>query len=341
MKVIIHIGTEKTGTTSIQQSLAVDRHLLAERGILYPRLFGSENHMEVAVAAMEPRDDDELQMIELKRQSCSHTDYVRKLRLKILHEVQLGDYSTLLISNEHCHSRLTLHENICTLRSLFESFATSFEIVVYLRRQDRLALSIHSTRLKLGGLEDVFPKIDEGYLSLYFDFYALLKRFSLGFGSTNIKARIYEKSLLLNQNVVDDFYSTASLGISPSSRPKLNEALSSKQAKFLESFNKKFPLVADGVINSARGDIFSVIANVGLGDPFLPSRGDAEKFYNLFEGGNVKVRDKFFPQLSRESLFDESFEEYPHCQSNADLTFEDTMLFVAAIWTYYGGEVRS
>ena len=340
MRIIIHIGTEKTGTTSIQQALSIDRSLLAGRGILYPKLFGSENHMEVAVAAMEARADDELQMIELKRQNCSHADYVNKLRAQLRDEVESGDYSTLLISNEHCHSRLTLHENIEMLRNIFEAFATSFDIVVYLRRQDRLALSYHSTRLKLGGLEDIFPVNDGGSLPLYFNFNDLLERYAHGFGAENITARIYERSLLLNENVVDDFYYSAALGGSPSVRPHANEALSGKQALFLEWFNRKFPLVLDGKINSARGDIFSVISNVGLGDPFLPSRGSAQTFYSRFHEENRKVRDKYFSNFSRKTLFDESFDEYPLLQSNLGLSFEETMLFVAEIWTYYGGEVR-
>lgn len=43
-KLILHVGCEKTGTKSIQRALANGRRRLAERGIIYPRSLGIENH---------------------------------------------------------------------------------------------------------------------------------------------------------------------------------------------------------------------------------------------------------------------------------------------------------
>ena len=40
LKAIIHIGAEKTGTTSIQAFCSANRALLAKQGVLFPRVPG-------------------------------------------------------------------------------------------------------------------------------------------------------------------------------------------------------------------------------------------------------------------------------------------------------------
>src|SRR5688572_14535297 len=45
MRLILHAGTHKTGTTSIQAALAENRRWLSERGFVYPQLsFCSRSH---------------------------------------------------------------------------------------------------------------------------------------------------------------------------------------------------------------------------------------------------------------------------------------------------------
>ncbi len=46
---ILHIGTSKTGSTSIQKVLARQRRALRTQGIVYPRSPGSERHELLAV----------------------------------------------------------------------------------------------------------------------------------------------------------------------------------------------------------------------------------------------------------------------------------------------------
>ena len=53
MDCIIHIGTGKTGTTSIQNVLARRRAVLQRAGILYPETLGRTNHEAAAVCAAE------------------------------------------------------------------------------------------------------------------------------------------------------------------------------------------------------------------------------------------------------------------------------------------------
>ena len=53
MELYLHIGTEKTGTTTIQSFLAANRDLLKRNRILYPRAPGEQNHRALAAAAQD------------------------------------------------------------------------------------------------------------------------------------------------------------------------------------------------------------------------------------------------------------------------------------------------
>ncbi len=292
MKVTLHIGTEKTGTTSIQNALDRDRAALAAHGILYPRLFGSSNHMEIAVAAMDSDAGDELQMIELGKQDCSHPEYVARLKSRLREERDAGSFHHIVLSNEHCHSRLRHLDAVRRIVDLVDVPPEDFEIIVYLRRQDRLAVSLYSTRLKLGGQGGVFPPIRSGTLPHYFDFFRLLSLYSEVFGPERLRVRLYDRERLEGGDVVSDFYRLAQLGIVPSARPRANPSLSRQQVLFLERFNRQFPMVRDGRINRERGPIFAAIRKAGLGEPFLPPRNRAKSFYEHFRPSNALVRER-------------------------------------------------
>jgi len=335
VKITLHIGTEKTGSTSIQRALAADRAALAEGGILYPQLFGSDNHMELAVAAMAPKAGDELQLVELKRQDCDHATYCERLKAQIEQERAGGAFDRIVLSNEHCHSRLGDSEAVARLIALFDADPADCNVIVYLRRQDRLAVSLHSTRLKLGGKGDLFPPASEIYRPYYFDFQQVIATYDALIPAGNIDVRLYENPRLAGGDVVADFYEAAGLGVTPSVTPRANPSLSNAQSLFLARFNDMFPLIVDGRINEARGPIFQAIRNVGLGERFRPSRADALAFYEPFRPGNAAIRERFLPALDRPTLFDENFDDYPEAADTASLDEETLFEFVAAIWRYH------
>jgi hypothetical protein len=335
LKVTLHIGAEKTGTTSIQRTLADAREDLAAQGILYPELFGSGNHMEIAVAAMDNDRNDELKMIELGRQNCDHDEYRRRLQAKLQAEIASGDYQTLIISNEHCHSRLLTDTALSRLVDFLASVGpvSSTEVIVYLRRQDRLAVSLQSTVLKLGGAEKMFPHGPNGKLPEYFCFDRLLDRYARVFGRKNLFVRLYEGDSSLTRDVVSDFYALAGLG-APASTVELNTSLSAAQGLFLERFNKTFPRIWDGKINPDRGPIGWVIRNACPGKPYRPARQAALSFFERFAEGNAYVRATYFPDLDRPTLFDDDFSEYPEAEDMPDLTSDQLFEFITAIWRH-------
>src|SRR5262245_23942491 len=60
MDCFLHIGTDKTGTSSIQRFLADNRDALLARGYLVPRAAGSDRHIALPLYARGVRPTDNL-----------------------------------------------------------------------------------------------------------------------------------------------------------------------------------------------------------------------------------------------------------------------------------------
>src|SRR5438270_311818 len=98
----LHIGTEKTGTTSIQNFLSKNRSHLKKQEIIYPRIPGNQSHRDLTVYAL----GDERQSGGIRRHSgVSSSDQVpgfrERLRSKLDTEFESSRASTIIFSNEN------------------------------------------------------------------------------------------------------------------------------------------------------------------------------------------------------------------------------------------------
>ena len=214
---ILLIGTEKTGTTTLQHFLAANRPVLAERGFLYPSFCGAINHTGLAAYALAPEKIDPL------RSSYGNDIPTLRARLEAAARAELTGPATVIFASEHCHSRLTTPAEIETLRRFLNGFFDEVRIAVYLRRQDQVALSLYSTRLKSGGTDPrILPRTAPD--DPFFNYDTSLALWEEAFGHDAIAARLFDRKLLAGGSVVDDFVSTWNLGpiagLHPGPRPE-------------------------------------------------------------------------------------------------------------------------
>lgn len=335
MKLTLHIGMEKTGSTSIQKALWSDRAAFATRGILVPTMFGSPNHMELAAAAMGARDQDEVQRYAVRLAGASdHDRFVADLERRIADEASAGSFERMVVSNEHCHSRLRTPEAAARAIALLGVRPEDTEVIIYLRRQDRVAVSLHSTRLKLGGVGRIFPLTRKGALDYYFRYDRVLETWAAVVGRERVTVRLYEKPRLTGGDVVADFYAAAGLGAPPANLPRDNASLGRAQFLFLTRFNQRFSKAAGDGLRRLRGPILNAIAEVGPKAPYRPARAEALAFYEAARASNAAVRAAWFPTLDRATLFDEDFSEYPAEADRETLTEDELFDFVEALWTF-------
>lgn len=334
MRVILHIGTEKTGTTSIQAALNADRRALKAKGILYPSLLGSTNHSELYVLSGAALPGDDVLLWEETRTGLSGRKYVAACTESFLSEVSEGRYHTLVLSCEFFHSRVASSEMVLDAIESLCGYIPSVRVLVYLRRQDELAVSAFSTRIKMGDVGRIFDLPIYSRNENYLNYRKLIELYQCCFGRDSVSPRIYDRTRLIGGDVVRDFYSAAALGISPSVVHQKNVSLSDTEARFLLRFNSIFPLTVDGEFNAMRGPIVDVIAGKFPGLPLLPARRDAERFLSQFIESNEWVRKEFFDDSSfPPTLFNDSMTMYPE-SAERELNDRDLLKVIELIWVH-------
>jgi hypothetical protein len=316
-KAILQIGTEKTGTTSLQSFLAANRGALAERGYLYPRFCGDLNHTGLAAFAMEADRPDALKAA-FGGETPEAVPQMRD-RLKKLAEAELTGGKTAIFCSEHCHSRLVSPAEVWRLRDFLAEFFDEIEVSVYLRRQDRVALSLYSTMLKSGCTPaQVLP--DARPDSRYYNYDRFLALWEEVFGAEAIKVRLFEPELLVNRNVIDDFLAVWGLGGRGDFRsvPNENGSISVAAQEFLQRLNSHLPSQSGWSRERLRGIVVATLERRHAGHGARPARAEARAFYERFRTANERVAARYFPE--RELLFSEDFSNYPE---TADLRTTD------------------
>jgi hypothetical protein len=208
---VVHIGTEKTGTTTIQDYCALNRNQLNNLGFHYPKSLGGANH--IALAALSQDDPPKFQTARLLigaggKEWGPFKDNLLKEANEELSNLPT-DIKTVVFSNEHLHSNLLSIGEVKRLKSLLENWVSEVKVIVYLRRQDLLAQSLYSTRLKGGevlGSQPIVPST--AYPApYYYQYHQILENYASAFGKENILVRIFEKDKLIKGDLLDDFFS--------------------------------------------------------------------------------------------------------------------------------------
>lgn len=202
MKLILHIGTHKTGTTALQQFLHANRGPIAACGFHYatpPRGVQDSNFVANALNVGESRVVHAFftKHIDLACRRGAHTILVSAenfYAMSVLDSMQRRQVCANAVEREHAL--------IETLQSLMpEGIATS-QIVCFFRRPDRYAESLYSQHVKRGvifdGTIDEFLPIIKP--ALFYN--TCMRLWSDVFGKKNCIVRLYESA---GADIVSDF----------------------------------------------------------------------------------------------------------------------------------------
>lgn len=144
MKLILHLGTEKTGSSSLQRWLSLNSGELIARGIWYSSSLGRQDNRWIAVYAQEfdPADDGFSRAGIDSRQD--HEEFCRRIETEFAREVEAakskGCYA-FVVSSEHLHSRIVSRDMVGRLKALVDKHFDDVEIICYLRPQSQLLQS--------------------------------------------------------------------------------------------------------------------------------------------------------------------------------------------------------
>ncbi|HAN99124.1 MAG TPA: hypothetical protein DCQ98_17580 [Planctomycetaceae bacterium] len=318
----VHIGTEKTGTTTIQELLFANRQRLAERRIGVLVSPGQANNRGAATYCMAAGRIDDHGVSNGLRDPGRRERWRSKLRKGLIRELRgmVGRIDRVILTSEHFHSRLVDESEVRTLLELVGPYFDRIDILVYLRRQDRLATSSYSTLLTSGGKREEILPSGTSDRTHFFDYLALVERWSSVFGRDRLTIRPFDKRQWIEGRLVDDFLHHAGIAVAPSELtlpPNRNESVSAHARPILLRFNRHFPSVLETGPNphSAKLRWFLVrrLRDAYPGPPQLPARDEARAFAELFRARNRELAEKY---LDGRPLFDDDFSDYPE-QSEA------------------------
>jgi hypothetical protein len=289
--IVLHIGTEKTGTTSIQDALHSQASSLAAQGFGVPSSVGCPNHTGLAMAAAQPDWVTDLSA------PCPTEQIADALAAEVA-TMPTGIH-TLVLSNEHCHSRLPDLASVQRLHRILAPLAETIRVVVYLRRQPELAISRMSTLFRHGAtISQALPP--PGHDEFFYDYAALLDRWAEVFGRAAIDARLYAEAQRLEGGVVADFFHR--LGVTPPVRTRaLNPSLDPVAQEILRITNR-----AGLSLPSA---LREKLEERHRGAGATPTRGEVEAWLGYYATSNERVRAGWFPE--RDALFDNDVSLYP------------------------------
>ncbi|KGR90093.1 hypothetical protein CD30_13600 [Ureibacillus massiliensis 4400831 = CIP 108448 = CCUG 49529] len=255
-KLIIHIGTPKTGTTSIQNTLYASRLSFMDYGLYYPK-FLPHDHIYGFTSLFK---DDPENLIFFRQKDLKSDQMNEKQTLyknNWIKEFETFQGHCFIISAEKL-SELTIDE-VRKVKNFVEQYFEEIEIIVYVRPFNALIPSAIQESIKGGfvssSFEDLFRLCmnDKNHWIFYSN---SIKSWINIFGRESVTVRPFNKKAFKNNDLIDDFLETIGYGEVDTRKIKKftgNESIGKYSVTLLSKLNQRFPMLKNGELNKERG----------------------------------------------------------------------------------------
>lgn len=328
----LHIGTEKTGTTSIQDFLAHNRKALVRSGVLYPAAPGRSNHVGLACFALDDDRDESIRRSLDIHGPVAAAHYRSRLTAEIKNEVDSSSASSIVFSNEHLSARLQTASEIQRIKDLCDRFAANTKIIVYLRSQVDFLVSRYIEAVK-GGSTKPFSFTPLSALAEHIKYDRMLAPWRDIFGFDNMIVVRFEPQDFEGGDLLLDFASRCGVnGASLDRIPRRNMALDGPCVEFLRQLNSYVPHIADGRRNPLRGRIVQDLECLRFDRPFAIPRAIASAIEDHYHASNKALSREYFGSRY-EPLFGPSDKADEALPANAPaITAADGVRIAGHLW---------
>ena len=158
MKLILHVGMSKTGSTALQNRLANSRKELLKQGVLYPEVSFSADHNFLSLFL---RKGDQAPPNFIKKYQ-GETDLMMRHAesnwLAIKRQVQKYSPHTIILSGESIFIGLT-NSSFDLFKARLQELTSEIQVIVYIRKPSAHYLSSIQEKIKSSGIfPDPSPK---------------------------------------------------------------------------------------------------------------------------------------------------------------------------------------
>lgn len=283
-KVILHIGTHKTATTTIQNTLAHNAPLLAQHGVVYPRLKRAPGHHGLvpewpAMPKAYQLPDGPLDSLKALADEYAQTD------------------QTLVLSSEE-FSRAASLEHMGTLREILSGF-DQIEVICVLRTQWQYLQSIYLEMSKKRRVarppQFVGPVVEKGkFGQLWVDYNGLLDQLEQVFTPEEITLYDFTQCRQAEGGILGVFLRHLGLPLTAQDLEPVNGGVANVSPMSLASFAANVlaePKVApDWLVEKAAAQLRS---QFGAGvKPCLFTRNEFQTLEQAFAPANARLAER-------------------------------------------------
>lgn len=293
---ILHIGSHKTGTSSIQYVLTRSAEALEKAGASY---------LQTNALGKQAANANTLAKMKGKGAAFTSTLSDDVADALIRPEAKLN-----ILSSENL---FWLHDagEIARLAKLIQLRFESVSVIAYLRRQDMLALShrkqvispIPRPAARFYGYQMSALPEHQPHFHTYFDYHAKLEMWREAFGTENMQVALFQREALKNGDSVADFFARA--GLQP---PRGEEPVRRNTAVGRERTLLALAAKAAGIGGDALKAIRRAASDEGK---LLPARADAQAFLANWADSNARLAQAWKLPDGSPFVFSDDFSMYP------------------------------
>ena len=278
-EVWLHIGTPKSGTSSLQKHLLSQRETLSAKGVAYLTPKGKSSANDLAVAINKNRND------------------LTEMAAELNAELNARSESQAVISSEMFYG-MSPSVLFDLLPALTEK---PLKVVVYLRRQDRYIEAKYLQKAKNGRFRGSVFDFIEHFRGSGSDFASEIAPWEAVGSDTVVLPRVLERQRLVGGDVVADFYALMGLSAPEVTAEKdVNVSPGLHRVQLLQAAERA------GLANPRKLQRALAQHYPQAPEDRAPVLTQSEKreFLSRYAEGNETLRQRYFPEFA--TLFDES-----------------------------------
>lgn len=237
LDLVMHIGSGKTGTSSIQSFMNRNRARLAELGYLYPLAPGRKRHTRLGLF-IQPDHALDARPSWSRENFTSPEAFREEFQRQLFSEINESGLSRVVFSDEALYG--CGDEPLRRLRHFVDPIARSLRLVVYLRRQDDHMVSRYQQVVKVGETRTLVERAHVLDLARTYDYHARMTAWKQRLEPTEFVVRRFERDRFVDGSLYQDFLDAAGIDVRADDLTPIlraNESLDADSVEFLRILN--------------------------------------------------------------------------------------------------------
>ena len=255
-RLILHVGTIKTGSSSIQQSFGKGRDALLSYNIHYPNIRPKNHIFNFVPIFLDNPDSSFVFRMQLKASEDKHAK-VENYRKTWVKEIASCKKDNFIISAEGLTQPHFTIDAVKRLKTFVDQYFEQVIIIAYVRHfnqwiPSRIQQAIRNSDTMMD-IQELVNHLLECPPSMSYK--QSLQKWEKVFGRENLVVRPFDPKTFYNGSLLSDFFQAVGLPADEISIPEIrsNESIGKHGVAFLQKYNEAYPRFVDGEINKERG----------------------------------------------------------------------------------------